>query len=94
MIPDFAPDGSLPPGIHVASWLEFAERFIVFKKSDQRIRVGDRLRLLFEESKRSGIVKRLIVAGSFVTENAEPNDFDCLLVLDSAILEATLPPFQ
>jgi hypothetical protein len=94
MIPDYTTDGLLPPGIHVASWLEFAERFVVFHRSGQRVRVGEQLRLLFEESTRSGIVKRFIVTGSFVTTKAEPNDFDCLLVLDAAILNATLPPFQ
>jgi hypothetical protein len=34
------------------------------------------------------------VAGSFVTSKPEPNDFDCLLVLDPDKVPAELRPFE
>lgn len=94
MIPEFTSAGLLPPGVYAVGWPEFEERFLIFNKSDQRLRVGEQLRLLFEEARRSGIVKKFLVAGSFVTAKAEPNDFDCLLVIDNAIIESPLPPYQ
>ena len=94
MIPDFTPSGLLPQGVHVATWGEFSERFCTFRRSDQRLRVGEKLQALFDECQRSGIVKKLVVAGSFVTAKEEPNDFDCIIVLDVAVLKDSLPPFQ
>lgn len=78
----------------MVSWDEFAKRFAVFKKSNQRILIVESLHKLFLEAKKSGIVKRFLVAGSLVSSRDEPNDFDCILVLDQLILEQRLPPFQ
>ncbi len=89
MLPSF-----LPPGIHPATWDEFAERFVVFARSNRRLRIGDQLRSFIEESRNSKIVSRIYVAGSYVTEKVEPNDVDCLIILDPAIIGAKLPPFQ
>jgi hypothetical protein len=94
MIPGLTERGLLPEGIHLATWAEFAGRFVVFRQSDQRLRVGERLQALYDEARKSGIVRRFLVAGSFVTDKAEPNDFDCLLVLDPAIVGKPQPPFQ
>ena len=94
MIPELVEPGLLPPGIHSATWDEFAERFIIFQRSDQRLRVGERLQALYDEVRASGIVRRLLVAGSYVTDKAEPNDFDCVLVLDRTIIGKPLRPFQ
>jgi hypothetical protein len=47
-----------------------------------------------DEAKNAGIVERVLVAGSFVTTKAEPNDFDCIVVLDASIVGRTLTPFQ
>jgi len=49
---------------------------------------------LYLETKKSGIVKRFLVAGSILSVKDEPNDFDCMLVLDEVILAQELPPFQ
>ena len=49
---------------------------------------------LFDECRRSGIVIRFVVAGSFVTAKDEPNDFDSIVILDASILDQPLPPFQ
>ena len=91
MIPEFTDDGVLPAGIHAATLEQFQERFAIFHQSDQRIRVFKKLKALIDEA---GIVQRIYVAGSFVTDKPEPNDFDCLLVLDSAIVGQTLRPSQ
>jgi len=94
MIPDFTHEGLLPAGIHKASLEELKERFAVFDRSDRRLRVFDRLANLLDEAKKSRIVQRVLIAGSFVTAEPEPNDFDCILVLDPTIVGRTLPPFQ
>lgn len=94
VIPDFQEAGLLPPGIHPASWDEFAERFVQFQETDRRIRIGERLKSLYHEIRTSGIVRRLIVAGSYVTGKASPNDFDCVLVLDPAVVTTDLRPSQ
>lgn len=94
MIPDFNEDGLLPPGIHVADQEEFQERFAIFDRSDRRLRIYAQLERLIREAKKAAIVSRIIVGGSFVTARAEPNDFDCILVLDPAIVGTRLRPFE
>jgi hypothetical protein len=94
MIPEFTENGVLPAGIHAATLEQFEERFAIFDQSDQRIRVFKKLKALIDEAWKSGIVQRICVAGSFVTDKPEPNDFDCLLVLDSNIVGQKLRPFQ
>ena len=94
MIPEFTDDGLLPPVIHTASLEEFRQRFNVFTGSDQRLRVFESFERLFLEGQNSGIVRRVIVGGSFVTARPDPNDFDCILVLDRGIVGRTLRPFQ
>jgi hypothetical protein len=85
MLPDFTENGLLPEGIHRATLAEFERRFVYFAVSDRRFRVFDKLRVLYEEAKRSGIVRRFLVAGSFVTSKPEPNDFDCILLLNPSL---------
>jgi hypothetical protein len=94
MLPDFTENGLLPEGIHRATFEEFEKRFVYFDVSDRRFRLFDRLRILYQEARRSGIVKRFLVGGSFVTSKAEPNDFDCILVLDSKIRGEDLRPLE
>jgi hypothetical protein len=94
MIPRFSKTGLLPPGIHVTAWEEFADRFVKFQQSDQRLRLGRHLGLLFDEARKSGIVRRFFVGGSYVTDKAVPNDFDCLLVIDSSVVGTLMPPFR
>ena len=92
MIPDFSENGCLPEGVHSATVEEFRERFSYFDVSDQRLRVYRGLRELLDEARKSGIVRRVILAGSFVTNKAEPNDFDAILVLDPVVVNQTLRP--
>ena len=92
MIPKFANNECLPEGIHSADVEELRERFSYFDVSDQRLRVYRGLRELLDEAGKSGIVRRVVVAGSFVTNKPEPNDFDAILVLDPVIVNQTLRP--
>ena len=92
MIPDFMENDFLPDGIHSATIAELRECFSYFDVSDQRLRVSRGLQELLDEAGKSGIVRRVIVAGSFVTNKSEPNDFDAILVLDQAVVNQTLRP--
>jgi len=88
MIPDFDEHGYLPPGAHPATLDEIAERF---GQSTEIRRVQmESLRWLVDLSRRAG-VSRLIVNGSFVTDALDPNDVDCVLLLEpSVVLEETV----
>jgi hypothetical protein len=94
VIPDFNDRGLLPPGIHRTDLDGFRERFAVFDRSDRRLQIFRQLERLILEATRSTIIVRIIVGGSFVTAKAEPNDFDCILVLDPAIVGEKLRPFE
>jgi hypothetical protein len=90
MIPEFTDTGFLPEGMHLASIEEFENRFAQFNRSDRRIRLFEKLDKLIADAKASSIVRRVIVAGSFVTAKAEPNDFDCILILEFSVLSKSL----
>jgi hypothetical protein len=94
MLPDFTEDGLLPEGIHQTTIEEFEKRFVYFDVSDRRYRLFDKLRELYREAKRSALVKRFIVGGSFITSKPEPNDFDCILVLESTVRSDHLRPME
>ncbi|MBC8870231.1 MAG: hypothetical protein H8E44_12480 [Planctomycetes bacterium] len=77
MIPSFDEHGYLPPGIHQATLEEIEVRF--GRQSEMRRVQMDSLRWLVDLVKQAGI-ERLIINGSFVTDAAEPNDVDCVLL--------------
>jgi hypothetical protein len=52
------------------------------------------LEQLIEDARESGIVTRVLVGGSMVKATAEPNDFDCIVVLRSDMQYETLRPDQ
>jgi hypothetical protein len=79
MIPPFNEHGYLPPGVHKASLEEIAERFS--QQSKIRRDQMESLRWLMNIVKTMH-VQRLVLNGSFVTAEAEPNDVDCVLLLD------------
>ena len=91
MIPELTELGLLPLGIHRATVAEFEDRFV---SSAHRRRVYGGLEKLLEEAARSGIVRGVLVAGSFVTAKPQPNDFDCVVVLDPSVLSRELRPFE
>jgi hypothetical protein len=79
MIPDFDERGYLPEGVHLASLDEIEVRF--GRQSEVRQVQMESLRWLVELVKNTG-VRRLVINGSFVTDAAEPNDVDCVLLTD------------
>ena len=94
MIPELTEQGFLPPDMHQATRDEFKERFVFFQRSDRHLRIFEQLDKLLEQAAQAGIVRRIIIAGSFVTAKPEPNDFDCIVVLDSSIVGRSLWPFE
>lgn len=94
MLPEFDIDGDLPPGIHRATFDEIERRLSRFVVSDRRINLFARFKQLLVMAKRSGIVERLVVGGSFVTSKPEPNDIDVVIVVDSDLDFDALTPSQ
>ena len=80
-IPNLEPSGFLPPGIHDCTLSELRERFGTFQGSDLRSKLFAKLEEFIAEAKRSGIVRGLIVNGSFVTAKLAPNDIDVIIVV-------------
>ena len=80
MIPQFNEFGYLPSGIHAASVAEIEQRF--GRESELRRTQMDSVGWLIDLARRVG-VSRLILNGSFVTDIIEPNDVDCVLLIDS-----------
>lgn len=80
MIPPFNDDGYLPPGIHAATLAEVIERF--GREPELRRVQAESLGWLVDLARRAG-VQRLLVNGSFVTDAWEPNDVDCVLLVDT-----------
>lgn len=72
MIPSFEPSGNLPPGIHSASWREFAERF---GRTAQRRHLLAGLKAALEALRAAGC-RAAYIDGSFVTAKESPGDFD------------------
>jgi hypothetical protein len=94
MLPAFTENGLLPSGVHRATLEEFEQRFVYFDKSDRRFRLYDKFRDLYQQAKGSGIVRRILVGGSFVSSKSEPNDFDCIVVFDPSIEGRELRPLE
>jgi hypothetical protein len=82
-IPPFDASGLLPHGIHNCSMDELRVRFGSFQGSDKRPRLMQQLEAFLHEVRASGIVRAIVVDGSFVTSKEAPNDIDLLLVLPS-----------
>ena len=94
-IPDFNTEGLLPPGLYDCTLEELRERFGSFQGSDRRCRLFDRLESFVQEAKRAGVVRALIVDGSFVTDIDDPGDIDVIVVsLASDELPADLRPAE
>lgn len=80
MIPLGNEDGYLPPGIHRATLAEIAARF--GQESELRQVQMESLRWLVDLAQRAG-AQRIVVNGSFVTDKLEPNDVDCVLLIEA-----------
>lgn len=94
-IPALTPEGFLPEGLYDCTLPEIEERFGQFQRSDLRCRLFERLAEYVSEVRRTGCAVAVIVNGSFVTNKAEPNDIDLILVLRRGHdYAATLRPFE
>jgi hypothetical protein len=82
MIPPFADNGYLPPGIHPATFDEPEARFGC--DSELRRVQTQSLGWLVDLVRRAG-VRRVVLNGSFVTDAIEPNDVDCVLLIDADV---------
>jgi len=81
LIPGFQDDGYLPPGIHVASFEELLEQF--GGPSEIRRVQAESIGWLIEIARRAGAL-RLVINGSYTTDVLEPNDVDCVLLVDAS----------
>lgn len=78
MIPAFNDHGYLPPGVHGATVNEIAQRF--GQESELRRVQMESLHWLIDLARRAGVL-RILVDGSFATDEYEPNDVDCVLLI-------------
>lgn len=74
MLPPFTATGSLPPGVHQASWDEVAQRFGC--SPCRRVLLQGLLEAA--ANLRAAGVRVLWLDGSFVTDKEEPNDWDAV----------------
>jgi hypothetical protein len=81
MIPEFDDRGYLPPGLHKVTIDEIEPRF--GRESELRRVQMESLKWLVDLIRDEGI-KRFVINGSFVTDILEPNDVDCLLLIDDS----------
>lgn len=82
-IPDLNRDSLLPAGIHDCTLEELKVKFGSFQGNDQRPRLLARLEAFIAEVRAAGFIHRIIVDGSFVTSNPEPNDIDVIVVVET-----------
>jgi hypothetical protein len=78
-LPDFTVAGFLPPGIHAASLAQVQTRFGA--GAEVRQRQAALLRQVIEAARPYLSLKRVLVWGSFVTTQPEPNDLDYSVVV-------------
>jgi hypothetical protein len=83
MIPEFNDYGCLPEGIYNCTMEEAAQRFGVFQSSDRRPRLWDKFIAFMREAKACGLIDAILLNGSFVTAEDEPNDIDLVVVVSS-----------
>lgn len=81
-LPDFNPDGDLPPGVYPVTLAEALSRF--GHGSVQRRIVAERLAQVYRLAASTNALARFIVFGSFVTSKPDPRDIDLVLIMDDA----------
>ena len=90
MLPSFDENGFLPEGVWDCSIEEFRSRFAIFRRSDCRLKLFDKLEDFLAEILKTDWVREVIIDGSFVTDKAEPGDIDVLLALHPEFEETEL----
>jgi hypothetical protein len=79
MIPPFDGAGVLPPGVHPATLDDIRQRF--GSTSELRRVQMQSVEWMIALARRAGVSK-VILNGSFTTDIMEPNDVDCVLLLE------------
>lgn len=80
-IPAFNDHGLLPDGIHDATIEEIKSRFGTFQKSDRRPKLWNRLIEYLSQARNYTYIEVILLDGSFVTEAAEPNDINLVVIM-------------
>ena len=79
-LPELTSSGDLPPEIHRATPAQTLARFGA--GSSRRVALGLRLERVYRLAQADGQLARLVVFGSFVTAEPEPNDVDVFLLME------------
>ena len=93
MIPDFEPDGNLPPGVRWAMWREISGRF---GATQQRRDLLRGLRAALDALRIAGC-RTVYLDGSFVSSKLVPGDFDACWEeagMDFTVLDPVLLTFD
>ena len=85
-IPSLTAIGLLPAGTHDCTIDEIKNTFGVFRSSDRRILMTQKLEEYLGLLKTADVGELLYVDGSYVTGKEEPGDIDLLLILKSDAL--------
>jgi hypothetical protein len=80
-LPEFNEIGDLPEGNHSTSLTEVVIRFGL--GSAQRIAVTELLQRIYRLAVATGQLERFVIFGSYVSDVANPNDVDVILVMQN-----------
>ncbi|WP_343304407.1 hypothetical protein AAHN97_22770 [Chitinophaga niabensis] len=75
-IPAFTAEGKLPEGLHICTTEAFITRFCIGETREKYI---TRIHEIFSYAKRAEAAA-LFIGGSFITDNQNPDDLDCIIV--------------
>jgi hypothetical protein len=78
-LPVFTDRGDLPEGVYPATMDDVRAR--CGAGTAQRQQVTERLMRVFQLAASTGLLDRPIIFGSYVTDKAEPNDVDVVLIM-------------
>ena len=94
-IPDLNTQGLLPPGLYDCTLNEVRDKFGRFKGTEQRQSLFEKLSAFIHDATQTGMVKSIIIDGSFVTSKDSPADIDLVLEMQLAHNPGTdLRPFE
>lgn len=83
MIPTFTEYGYLPEAIYDCTTEEASNRFGTFQRSDRRPQLWAKFVEFMREAESCGLIDAILLDGSFVTVEDEPNDMDLVVVVSS-----------
>jgi hypothetical protein len=80
MIPAFDQYGYLPEGVYDCTIEEAGNRFGTFQNTDRRPQLWGKFIEFVREAESCGFVDAILLDGSFVTAENQPNDIDLVLI--------------